>query len=170
MSDSSYLVYALVIVLPLLYLFRRRALARNPPTPAVTAQADDKQSLKTIMQAPRGDLDPPKNDPFTLSQLSQFDGSDPTKPIYVSIKGDVFDVTRKRDVYGQGGSYSVFAGKDGSKGLGMSSLKLEDAIPDYSALAENERKVLDDWHAFFVKRYNIVGRVTDMPDAVANRS
>ncbi|KAF8134467.1 cytochrome b5-like heme/steroid binding domain-containing protein [Boletus edulis] len=122
------------------------------------------------MQAPRNDIDTPKNDPFTLGQLAEYDGSDASKPIYVSIKGDVFDVTRKRDVYGHGGSYNIFAGKDGSKGLGMSSLTPEDAVPDYSALPENERKVLDDWHSFFTKRYNIVGRVTDMPEAVASRS
>ncbi|KAG5719563.1 hypothetical protein E4T56_gene14202, partial [Termitomyces sp. T112] len=41
--------------------------------------------------------------------------------------------------------------KDGSKGLGMSSLKPEDAVADYSGLNENDRKVLDDWHAFFSK-------------------
>jgi len=70
-------------------------------------------------------------------------------------------VTHKRDVYGPGGSYSVFAGKDGSKGLGMSSLKPEHAVPDYNGLSEGERKTLDEWHAFFSKRYNIVGRVSD---------
>lgn len=167
----SYFFYPLALVLPLLYLFRRRALSHTPSRPAITTtSSDDKSSLKTIMQAPRTDLDPPKNDPFTLGDLAQFDGTDPSKPIYVSIKGNrfpptyshtctllihthsagvVFDVTRKRDVYGPGGSYSIFAGKDGSRGLGMSSLKPEDAVPDYSALPENERKVLDDWHAFF---------------------
>ncbi|KAG9316796.1 cytochrome b5-like heme/steroid binding domain-containing protein [Chiua virens] len=118
------------------------------------------------MQPPRDDLDPPKDDPFTLRELAAYDGSDESKPIYVSIKGDVFDVTRKKDVYGKGGSYSIFAGKDGSKGFGMSSLKPEDAVPDYSTLPENELKVLEDWHSFFKKRYNIVGRVTDMPEAV----
>lgn len=61
----------------------------------------------------------------------------------------MFDVTRKRDTYGPGGSYAVFAGKDGSRGLGMSSLKPEDAVPDWSSLEAKERKVLDDWHAFF---------------------
>ena len=61
----------------------------------------------------------------------------------------MFDVTRKREVYGPGGSYHIFAGRDGSRGLGLSSLKPEDAVPDYSTLTENERKVLDDWHAFF---------------------
>ena len=61
----------------------------------------------------------------------------------------MFDVSHKRDVYGAGKSYNIFAGKDGSKGLGKSSLKPEDAVSDYSDLAENERKVLDDWETFF---------------------
>ncbi|EGO00471.1 hypothetical protein SERLA73DRAFT_52630 [Serpula lacrymans var. lacrymans S7.3] len=120
------------------------------------------------MQPPRTDLDPPKSDPYTLEQLKEYDGSKPDKPIYVSIKGDIFDVTRKADVYGPGKSYNLFAGKDGSKGLGMSSLKPEDAIPDYSTLQENDRKVLDDWHSYFSKRYNVIGRVSDLPPVVAN--
>jgi hypothetical protein len=63
--------------------------------------------------------------------------------------GTVFDVSAKVDVYGAGKSYNIFAGKDGSKGLGMSSLKPEHAIPDYSELNDADKKVLDDWHAFF---------------------
>lgn len=131
------------------------------------------------MQAPRDDLLPAKDDPFTQEELKAYDGSDPDKPVYVAIKGTsrssssssylvfcspffsltharthdrvgtVFDVTRKRDTYGPGGSYAVFAGKDGSRGLGLSSLKPEDAVPDWSTLEEKDRKVLDDWHVFF---------------------
>ncbi|KAJ7642861.1 progesterone binding protein [Mycena rosella] len=115
------------------------------------------------MQPARTDLAPPKDDPFTLAQLAPFDGSDSSKPIYVSIKGTVFDVSTKADVYGAGRSYNIFAGKDGSKGFGMSSLDAENAVPDYSELSEAHRKVLDHWHDFFSKRYNIVGRVTDHP-------
>ncbi|KAI9571186.1 cytochrome b5 [Boletus coccyginus] len=162
-----HLLLALALAgLPVLYLFYRRPLSRpGPPPPAPSTQTvtDNQSSLKTIMQAPRTDLDPPKHDPFSQRQLAQYDGSDDTKPIYVSIKGDVFDVTRKRDVYGKGGSYNIFAGKD------VSSLEPKDAVPDYSTLAEDERKVLDDWHSFFSKRYNIVGRVADMPEAVVAR-
>lgn len=58
-------------------------------------------------------------------------------------------MTHKRNIYGPGMSYGVFAGRDGSKGLGMSSLKPEDAVPDYSRLPESEMKVLNDWHGFF---------------------
>jgi len=39
------------------------------------------------MQAARTDLAPPKDDPFTTEELKQYDGSDPSKPIYVAIKG-----------------------------------------------------------------------------------
>ncbi|KAJ3716468.1 cytochrome b5-like heme/steroid binding domain-containing protein [Lentinula raphanica] len=121
------------------------------------------------MQPERTDLLPPKDDPFTLEDLRNYDGSVAGKPIYVSIKGTVFDVSHKNDVYGPGKSYNIFAGKDGSKGLGMSSLKAEHAVPDYSGLDEKDMKTLNDWHAFFTKRYNIVGRVSDLPDAVKDK-
>ena len=63
--------------------------------------------------------------------------------------GTVFDVSHKADVYGPGKSYNVFAGKDGSKGLGLSSLNAEDAVADYSDLEVKEMGVLNDWHSFF---------------------
>ena len=44
-----------------------------------------------------------------------------------------------------GKGYNIFAGKDASKGLGMSSLKPEDAVSDYSTLDDKQMKVLDDW-------------------------
>jgi membrane-associated progesterone receptor component len=87
----------------------------------------------------------PKDDPFTAEELAQYDGSDDDKPVYVAIKGQIFDVSQKRDMYLPGKGYHIFAGKDGSRGLGMSSLKPEDAVSDYSTLDDKERKVLDDW-------------------------
>lgn len=45
----------------------------------------------------------------------------------------------------------VFAGKDASRALGMSSLKAEDAVSDYSTLTEAELIVLDDWLKYFTK-------------------
>ena len=52
---------------------------------------------------------------FSPQELLEFDGSKPDTPIYVAIKGLVYDVTSKREAYGPGGSYHVFAGKDASK-------------------------------------------------------
>lgn len=94
--------------------------------------------------------------------------------------GTVFDVTRKADTYGKGKSYNLFAGKDASRALGMSSLKEEDAVSDYSTLSEADTKTLNDWFDFFAyvsrtlflsqpgssprrKRYNVVGKVVDLP-------
>ncbi|CAL1706118.1 unnamed protein product [Somion occarium] len=158
------LLAALIPVAAIVYQFR------NPPSVASTdaEKEEEDEKPKTIMQPARTDLAPPKDDPFTLEQLREFDGSSTDKPIYVAIKGTVFDVSHKRETYGPGASYNLFAGKDASKALGMSSLKEEDATPDYSTLPEAEMKVLNDWHDFFSKRYNVVGKVIDLPIAVAN--
>ncbi|KAK9479270.1 cytochrome b5-like heme/steroid binding domain-containing protein [Lipomyces japonicus] len=103
-------------------------------------------------------LDPPKNTLFTLEELSKYDGvSNPL--IYVAVNGTVFDVSRQAKVYGPGGSYNVFAGKDGSRGLAKSSLKLEEAVADITGLGEGELTVLNDWFSYFSQRYNVVGKV-----------
>ncbi|TFK44035.1 cytochrome b5, partial [Crucibulum laeve] len=162
LSIQSLVIYGLALVIPAAYLSFR--LFSKPPSAAVPAENTEKP-LKSIMQPPRQDLAPPKDDPFTTEQLKAYDGTDSSKPIYVAIKGTIFDVSHKVDVYGPGRSYNIFAGKDGSRGLGMSSLKPEDAVADYSVLDEKDTKVLDDWYKFFSDRYNIVGRVVDGPSA-----
>jgi len=104
------------------------------------------------MSPPTSNLSPPLTTPITPAQLAKHDGSNPSLPIYVAIKGDVFDVSAKKEMYGIGAGYNVFAGKDGSVGLGKSSLKPEDARPDYEgSLEPAERKVLDQWYGFFEK-------------------
>jgi hypothetical protein len=54
-------------------------------------------------------------------------------------------------MYGKGAGYNVFAGRDASKGLGMSSLDPKDAVSDYSSLNEAQIKTLDQWEGFFEK-------------------
>lgn len=107
-----------------------------------------------MMSAPSTMLSPPLSTPISTSSLATHTGEDPSKPIYVAIKGTVFDVSAKREMYGPGGSYSIFAGRDGSKGLGMSSLKAEDAVADYSGLDEKQMKTLVQWEDFFTKVRN----------------
>ncbi|EED23704.1 progesterone binding protein, putative [Talaromyces stipitatus ATCC 10500] len=103
-------------------------------------------------------LDSPKDDPFTLEELSKHDGTDPSRPTYVAIKGTIFDVSKK-DAYAPGGQYHVFAGKDASRALAKSSLKKEDCRPEWEDLDDKEKTVLEEWFTFFSKRYNIVGKV-----------
>ncbi|KAF3932095.1 Neudesin [Dactylellina cionopaga] len=105
------------------------------------------------------DLAPPKDEIITKEYLAKCDGTHEGYPIYVAIKGTVFDVTNKKDTYGPGGSYHVFTAKDASCGLGKSSLKAEDAHSDFSGLNETEMDTLNNWHKFFTNRYNIMGKL-----------
>ena len=82
---------ALLLVIPAYLVYRRLVVSSTPPpahagTGADSAEKKDDEP-KTIMQPPRSDLDPPKDDPYTLEQLKAFDGADASKPLYVSIKG-----------------------------------------------------------------------------------
>lgn len=52
---------------------------------------------------------------FTQAELAKYDGTNTDAPIYVAIKGAVFDVSAKKEMYGPGGSYHCFAGKDASQ-------------------------------------------------------
>jgi membrane-associated progesterone receptor component len=98
---------------------------------------------------------------LTPAQLAQHDGSDPTLPLWLAIKGQVFDVSSNAPMYAPGKGYAVFVGKDVSRALGKSSLAPEDCIPDTSTLTPEELGVLDKWVEFFVKKYPVVGRVVD---------
>lgn len=56
---------------------------------------------------------------MTLSELSKYDGSDPTKPIYLGLNGYVYDVTEGRKFYETNGTYHYLAGKDSSEELNL---------------------------------------------------
>ncbi|KAI5805427.1 cytochrome b5-like heme/steroid binding domain-containing protein [Peziza echinospora] len=105
------------------------------------------------------DLAPPKDDPISPTVLASANGATPETPIFVAIKGTVFDVSGNRSSYGPGGAYHVFAGKDASRGLAKSSVKPEDAVSEWEDLDDKEKGVLEEWYNFFSKRYNIVGRI-----------
>jgi membrane-associated progesterone receptor component len=78
------LKYVVALVVPIVYLLYRR---RSSPTITAVPAEDNKRPLKSVMQSAREDLAPPKDDPYTAEQLKQYDGSDPSKPIFVAIKG-----------------------------------------------------------------------------------
>ena len=49
-------------------------------------------------------LNPPKSDPYTLTELAACNGTDSSKPTLVAIKGTVFDVSGNKS-YMEGGPY-----------------------------------------------------------------
>ena len=85
--------------------------------------------------------------------------------MYVSLLGTVFDVSSSRHLYGPGGSYSLFAGKE--VGLALAKMSFDTALmeADFEAgaqsLSAGERQGLRDWYDKFKddKGYPIVGRL-----------
>ncbi|PBP18547.1 cytochrome b5-like Heme/Steroid binding domain-containing protein [Diplocarpon rosae] len=72
---------------------------------------------------------------LTDDDLKAFDGSDPTKPIYLAINGSIYDVSLGRRHYGPGGSYHFFAGKDAARAF-VTSCFQEDGNPDLRGVEE----------------------------------
>lgn len=44
---------------------------------------------------------------FSESELASFDGSDPDKPLYLAVNGDVFDVSSNPRIYGKVSKFEV---------------------------------------------------------------
>ncbi|KAE8144419.1 hypothetical protein BDV25DRAFT_166881 [Aspergillus avenaceus] len=52
---------------------------------------------------------------LTPEQLSLYNGTDTNLPIYLSVNGTVFDVSANPLVYGPGGHYNFFTGRDATR-------------------------------------------------------
>lgn len=75
----------LLAVLTLTY-FLLRPTSPDSPQPQIE-DASPKPRTGSIMQSPNDNLAEPLDVPYTQEQLREFDGSNPSKPIYVAIKG-----------------------------------------------------------------------------------
>ncbi|XP_020570941.1 probable steroid-binding protein 3 [Phalaenopsis equestris] len=96
---------------------------------------------------------------LTSDQLKDYDGSDESKPIYISIRGVVFDVSTGKSFYGPGGTYAIFAGREASRALAKMSKNEEDVSGNLDGLSVKEMGVLEDWEKKFQAKYPVVGRL-----------
>ncbi|PWN29962.1 cytochrome b5, partial [Jaminaea rosea] len=101
---------------------------------------------------------PPKQRTFTPAELALYNGRDPSRPIYLSILGNVYDVTRGGSTYKPGGSYWFFAGKDASRAYVTGCFKTH-LTHDLRGLGEEDLQQIDAWNTFFAEnpRYQKVG-------------
>lgn len=77
-------------------------------------------------------------------------------PVYLAVRGKVFDVTPGKNFYGPGGPYENFAGRDASRGLACGSFDedmltkdLYGPLDDLSGLGLDERQAMQDWEDRF---------------------
>jgi membrane-associated progesterone receptor component len=81
----------------------------------------------------------------------------------VGINGSVIDVAYGgKEMYGHGGPYHIFAGKDASRALAKMSFQADDlASHDLTDLTPEQLVVLADWEKKFIekRRYPVVGKI-----------
>ncbi|XP_068607983.1 neudesin [Brachionichthys hirsutus] len=103
----------------------------------------------------------PSNQPvrlFTEEELNRHDGSEEGQPIYMAVKGVVFDVTKGKEFYGRDAPYNVLVGKDSTRAVAKMSLDPEDLTSDTTGLTEEQLKSLDDvFEGTYKNKYPIVG-------------
>ena len=110
---------------------------------------------------PRPPLPEAEERDYSLSELAGYDGSDPTKPLLIGIRGHVYDVTRGRDFYGPGGPYGMFAGKDCTRALAKVSFDVEMFTGDIDGLEPDELDKLEEWIEMFEGKYRRIGRLLE---------
>lgn len=77
-------------------------------------------------------------------------------PVFLAVRGKVFDVTPGKNFYGPGGPYENFAGRDASRGLACGSFDedmltkdLYGPLDDLGGLGQDEMQALQDWEDRF---------------------
>ncbi len=93
------------------------------------------------------------------------------QPVYLAVRGRVFDVTPGRQFYGPGGPYSNFAGRDASRGLAHGSFDEDMLTEDLNGpldklddLDAEQIEALKGWEERFEEKYLVVGRLVAVAD------
>ncbi|KAL3467545.1 cytochrome b5-like heme/steroid binding domain-containing protein [Aspergillus heterothallicus] len=72
---------------------------------------------------------------LTPAELTLHDGTNPSLPIYVAVNGTIFDVSANPGMYGPGGSYHFFAGRDATRAF-VTGCFQEDLTDDLTGVEE----------------------------------
>jgi membrane-associated progesterone receptor component len=94
---------------------------------------------------------------FSHAELVQYDGKQRSE-IYVAVKGIVYDLSAGAAMYGPGGNYEVFAGRDASYALAKMSKNPQDLDRPTDNLSADAKAMLAHWLQTFQSKYRIVGR------------
>ncbi|KAI0222618.1 Neudesin [Lamellibrachia satsuma] len=95
---------------------------------------------------------------FTDQEIANYNGLQEDKPIYMAVKGVVFDVTEGKSFYGKNSPYNALAGKDATFAVAKMSLQPEDLKSDISSLSDEDLKELDStYEQVYKAKYPVVG-------------
>jgi membrane-associated progesterone receptor component len=115
---------------------------------------------------------------FTPPELFPYNGLN-GMPVYLAVRGRIFDVTSGRNFYGPGGPYANFAGRDASRGLACGSFDedmltedLDGPLDTLEDLDEEQMDAMKGWEERFNEKYLVVGKLVAVgsPEAEAAKS
>ncbi|CAI6340324.1 unnamed protein product [Periconia digitata] len=102
---------------------------------------------------------------FTPPELFPYNGLN-GMPVYLAVRGRVFDVTAGKNFYGPGGPYANFAGRDASRGLACGSFdedmlteNLDGPLDTLSDLDAEQMEAMRGWEERFLEKYLVVGKL-----------
>jgi membrane-associated progesterone receptor component len=102
---------------------------------------------------------------YTPRTLLPLNGENNT-PVYLAVRGKVYDVSMGRNFYGPGGPYANFAGRDASRGLACGSFDedmltedLDGPLDTLADLTADQVEALQGWEERFNEKYDIIGRL-----------
>ncbi|GAA0157277.1 transmembrane signal receptor [Lithospermum erythrorhizon] len=96
---------------------------------------------------------------FSVEELSLYNGTDPNLPIFLGVLGSVFDVTKGKSHYGEGGGYNHFAGRDASRAFVSGNFTGDGLTDSLQGLSSTEVKSVVDWRDFYSRTYIFVGKL-----------
>lgn len=104
---------------------------------------------------------------FTADELARFDGTDGA-PLYLAVRGRVYDVSARPGFYGPGRSYHCLTAKDATRALATGCKRPKCLVASVVGLTEKEKREVDRWVDFFERhdKYHFVGKM--VPDPVAD--
>lgn len=116
-------------------------------------------------------------DGFTMTplELSLMDGRTLETPIYISVKGHIYDVSTARDMYGPEANYRLLVGRDSSLAFSAGCCEVE-CIGSYSEIWYSNRPIegldegqiseIDTWVELYHThdRYKYIGEL--VPDLI----
>lgn len=97
---------------------------------------------------------------FNDKELARYDGSEEGKPIYLAVRGLVFDVSTGTRFYGPGQAYNFFAGKDATRSFvtGCFDDSCFATQPKFRAeLTEKDEESIESWVRSYHTKYVWVG-------------
>ncbi|XP_060599237.1 neuferricin-like [Ruditapes philippinarum] len=95
---------------------------------------------------------------FTKDELSKYTGKE-SPYVYLAILGDVFDVSKGKRHYGEGGGYHFFTGKDGTRAYVSGDFTEKGLIEDTEGLSLTDYLGIEEWNEFYRKQYKHIGRL-----------